>query len=73
MVKEIKVSNFSEVKEIVSAASRCLDDIGVHDKNGSIADAKSILGLMSLDYSAPVKLVSENEAELDRVYRSVMQ
>ena len=73
MVKEIKVSNFSEVKEIVSAASSCLDDIGVHDKNGSIADAKSILGLMSLDYSAPVKLVSENEAELDRVYRSVMQ
>ena len=40
---------------------------------GSIADAKSILGLMSLDYSAPVKLVSENEAELDRVYRSVVQ
>ncbi|HIX34031.1 hypothetical protein B5E65_09950 [Gemmiger sp. An120] len=73
MVKEIRVSNFSEVKEIVSAASSCLDDIGVHDKNGSIADAKSILGLMSLDYSAPVKLVSENEAELDRVYRSVVQ
>ena len=73
MVKEIRVSNFSEVKEIVSAASSCLDDIGVHDETGSIADAKSILGLMSLDYSAPVKLVSENEAELDRVYRSVVQ
>lgn len=73
MVKEIKVNNFSEVKEIVSAASACVDEIGVHDKNGSIADAKSILGLMSLDYSAPVKLVSENECELDRVYRSVVQ
>ena len=73
MVKELKVSNFREVKEIVSAASGCLDDIGVHDKNGSIADAKSILGLMSLDYSAPVKLGSENEAELNSVYRAVVQ
>ena len=45
----------------MNAATHCVDEIGVHDGKGSIADAKSILGLMSLDYTHPVMLVSENE------------
>ena len=71
MVKEIKVSNFSEVKEIVSAASSCLDDIGVHDKNGSIADAKSILGILRLDWSRPVQIETENERALRKCLRAL--
>lgn len=71
MVKQIKISNFNEVKNIMNAASRCCNDIGVHDAKGSIADAKSILGLMSLDYTHPVLLVSEDEEELERVYKAV--
>lgn len=67
MVKQVKVSNFDDVKTIMNAATHCVDDIGVHDARGSIADAKSILGLMSLDYTKPVMLVSENERELERV------
>ena len=43
MIKQIQISNFKEVQKIVSAASGCLSDIGVHDMRGSIADAKSIL------------------------------
>ena len=71
MVKSINVKNLSQVKEIVKKASRCMDDIGVHDEAGAIADAKSILGLMRLDYSKPVRLVSENEAELNYVANAV--
>lgn len=71
MVKQIKVSNFREVKEIVSAASMSLNEIGVHDMKGSIADAKSILGLMSLDYSKPVTVVCEDEADLNRVVNAI--
>lgn len=70
MVKQIKISNFTEVKNIMNAATHCVDEIGVHDGKGSIADAKSILGLMSLDYTHPVMLVSENEKELQRALRS---
>ncbi len=70
MVKQIKISNFTEVKNIMNAATHCVDEIGVHDGKGSIADAKSILGLMSLDYTHPVMLVSENEKELQRVYEA---
>ena len=71
MVKQVKISNFTEVKSILNAATKCRDDIGVHDMKGSIADAKSILGLMSLDYTRPVMLVSENENELEHVYKAI--
>lgn len=30
----------AKVKKIVQVASRCTDDIGVHDEAGAIADAK---------------------------------
>ena len=71
MIKQIQISNFKEVQKIVSAASGCLSDIGVHDMRGSIADAKSILGMMNLDFSHPVELVSENERDLNRVYKAL--
>ena len=71
MIKQIQISYFKEVQKIVSAASGCLSDIGVHDMRGSIADAKSILGMMNLDFSHPVELVSENERDLNRVYKAL--
>ena len=73
MVKQVKVSNFTEVKGIVSAAAKCYNDVGVHDMKGSIADAKSILGMMSLDYSHPVKIVCEDERDLNRVVNAMKQ
>ena len=66
MVRQVKVSNFTEVQGIVSAAAKCYNEVGVHDMKGSIADAKSILGMMSLDYSHPVKIVCEDEGDLRR-------
>ena len=36
MVKQIKISNFTEVKNIMNAATHCVDEIGVHDGKGSI-------------------------------------
>nr|WP_317401006.1 HPr family phosphocarrier protein [uncultured Gemmiger sp.] len=73
MVRQVKVSNFTEVQGIVSAAAKCYNEVGVHDMKGSIADAKSILGMMSLDYSRPVKIVCDDEQELDRVVRALQQ
>ncbi|MEE0800792.1 MAG: hypothetical protein U0L91_05880 [Gemmiger sp.] len=73
MVRQVKVSNFAEVQGIVSAAAKCYNEVGVHDMKGSIADAKSILGMMSLDYSHPVKIVCEDEHDLDRVVGALRQ
>jgi phosphotransferase system HPr-like phosphotransfer protein len=71
MVKQVTVSDFTQVKQILNAATGSAADIGVHDTKGSIADAKSILGLMSLDYTKPVLLVSEDVAALEKVYRAL--
>jgi phosphotransferase system HPr-like phosphotransfer protein len=71
MVKRIKVTSFTEVKNIMNAASQCPADVGVHDAQGGIADAKSILGLMGLDYTHPVLLVSEDAQALDHVYNAM--
>ncbi|HJD21765.1 MAG TPA: HPr family phosphocarrier protein [Candidatus Gemmiger faecigallinarum] len=73
MVRQVKVSNFTEVQGIVSAATKCRNEVGVHDVKGSVADAKSILGMMSLDFSQPVKIVCEDEGELNRVVSSLQQ
>ena len=71
MVRVIKISNFSEVQHIVSAASQVHADVGVHDHRGYIADAKSILGMMSLDYSYPVKVVSDSDAAVNACLSAV--
>ena len=73
MVRQVKVSSFSEVQGIVSAAAKCNNEVGVHDMRGSIADAKSILGMMSLDYSQPVKIVCDDERDLRRVVSAIKQ
>ena len=70
MVRQVKVSNFAEVQGIVSAAAKCYNEVGVHDMT---ADAKSILGMMSLDYSHPVKIVCEDEHDLDCVIQALRQ
>ena len=71
MVKQVNIKSLSQVKEIVKVASRCTSDVGVHDEAGAIADAKSILGLMRLDDSRPVKVVSEDMRDLDAVVNAV--
>ena len=73
MVRQVKVSNFAEVQGIVSAAAKCYNEVGVHDMKGSIADAKRILGMMSLDYRPPVKIVCEDEHDLNRIVNAIKQ
>lgn len=61
MYREVIIDNFAKIRALQSAARDFDTDIGVHDANGSIADAKSILGLMSLDYSNPVRIVVNDD------------
>ena len=62
MITRIKLTSAEDLREFMNLAWECADDIGVHAPNGQIADAKSILGLIALDYSQPVMVVTENEA-----------
>ncbi len=71
MIKRVTINNFKQVKNILSTASKCDNEIDVRDIKGSIANAKSILGLMSLDYSKPVTIESESEAALRDVMKTL--
>ena len=50
--RQIKVTRVEDAKELVSTASRCSFDVDVY-YNRMVVDAKSILGVMSLDLSQP--------------------
>ena len=60
MVAFIKLESAEDLKTFMNMAWNCQDDVGVHTTDGKIADAKSVLGLMALDYSKPVQVVTEN-------------
>ena len=68
MERQIKINSMADIQSIIFAATDCVDMIEVADSRGAIVDAKSILGLMSLDCSAPVSLVGGNADEVERVY-----
>lgn len=71
MTKPVKVTCFKQVHNIVTAAAQCRREISVQDLKGAVADAKSILGLMNLDFSQPVEICGEDPAEVERVYNAV--
>lgn len=51
--KKIQLKAFSEVKEFVKAAEKCEYDVDVF-YNRVVVDAKSILGVMSMDLTRPL-------------------
>lgn len=61
MIKEIMLRSAEDLRQFMHLAWDSNADIGVHTVDDEIADAKSVLGLMSLDYSKPVKVVTEDE------------
>lgn len=61
MVKKIKLNTADDLRRFMNLAWDCDSDIGVHAPDGKIADAKSILGLISLDYNQPVMVVTEDD------------
>ena len=51
--KKIQLKAFSDVKEFVKAAEKCQYDVDVF-YNRVVVDAKSILGVMSMDLTRPL-------------------
>ncbi|WRS27855.1 HPr family phosphocarrier protein [Oscillospiraceae bacterium MB08-C2-2] len=67
MVQKIKLSTAEDLKEFMNLAWACGCDVGVHDPEGAIADAKSILGLIALDYNRPVLVVTEDDSFIKKL------
>lgn len=64
----IKLSSVNDVKEFVGAVSTCGCDVDIA-ADRYIIDAKSIMGIFSLDLSKPLELriISDNENEVTDV------
>ncbi len=63
MKKQILLNSIQDIQRLQRAIVSLDAEAGLHNEDGSvIADAKTFLGLWSLDFSKPVYLVSENEA-----------
>ncbi|MDY5498219.1 MAG: HPr family phosphocarrier protein [Anaerobutyricum sp.] len=69
MTRFIKLTEANDLRDFMVLATRSPYEIGVHTDENQIADAKSILGLMALDYSKPVRVVTEDEKFLQKLDR----
>lgn len=67
MVRVIKITELNDLKEFMQLASECIEDVGVHTQDNQIVDAKSILGLMVVDYDKPIKIVTEDKKFLKKL------
>lgn len=66
---EFFIHRFNQVKrlhDVVSRSKMFIDvNVKIADAFGSIADAKSLLGMMSLNYNRPIKIICENNELTD--------
>ena len=69
MIREIMLITSSDLKDFMYLACESTMDIGVHTADNQIADGKSVLGLMSIDYKKPVKVVSDDERFMKKLER----
>lgn len=58
------IKRFNQVKRLHDVVSRSKmfanTEVKIADAFGSVADAKSLLGMMSLNYNKPINIICEN-------------
>lgn len=61
---EFFIKRFNQVKRLHDVVSRSKmftnTEVKIADYFGSMANAKSLLGMMSLNYNKPIKIICEN-------------
>lgn len=63
MITKKKFQSIKELQELQRIASHCPDGVGLHSEDGTVMiDAKSFIGLYTLNFQEPILVVSENEA-----------
>lgn len=71
MKKLINITCVQDIQKITYAAASFDDSIQVTDSLGNLANAKSILGLLALDYTKPATLACDDATVLKSVYSAV--
>ena len=66
-----RILSFAECQRLNQVAKEC-GQVVVIDRNGNQANAKSLLSLMSLDYSASVRVVASTAEELFSLHTTLL-
>ena len=62
MMIEMQFNSIAQLQRLQEIASSCDDEIYLHSMDDSIrVDAKSFIGLFTLDFSKPVKVVPASD------------
>lgn len=67
MILEILLETPNDLRDFMRITQASEFDVGVHTVDNQIADGKSVLGLMAIDYLKPVKVVSDDEKMLKKL------
>ena len=67
---KININTINDVKNFVSVVSRCDYDVDIVSGRYAI-DAKSIMGIFSLDLSKPIDLNIHAEAGIDEILETL--
>ena len=59
----IKINSFAQCQRLQQVANECIS-VQVVDMNGSTANAKSLLSLMSLDFTHKVRIIASTADEI---------
>lgn len=65
----INLNSVNDIKDFVNIVSKFSDDVDIAS-NRSIVDAKSIMGIFSLDLSKPVEVTTVGE-QSDNIYAAI--
>lgn len=61
MRKAIRISNFAQIQRLQSLIRETDISLLLVDKHGSYVDPRSMLGIMSLDFSEPVDFLFDDK------------
>ena len=73
MMIEMQFNSIAQLQRLQEIASSCDDEIFLHSLDDSVrVDAKSFIGLFTLDFTQPVKVVTDSEV-LPKSWTKVMR
>lgn len=74
MILTKKINSIKEIQMLQELACKMDVDVGIHSLNGdSVIDAKTFIGLFSINFDEPVHIVCENEnfiKEIDKIIKN---
>lgn len=68
MIHETRFNSVAELQALQRLACEVDEDVFIHSKDGKVrVDAKSFIGLFTLDFSQPVDIVTESQYVINKL------